>query len=202
MSLENNKEQNLSLKNLKIPQLKMPELKVKSHHYNTSYNELKPLIHEQKEVINYSYALSTNEEINNSMNETIHVSKSKNNLSHFYNLNGNEINKSPHKGNISPVLKRRKKNDQIDNNINIKRINVKSNFTKKTRTDYFGNEINHKNKRNVKITFRDEIDENNDLCDIIDVECVKEYIKVFGKVDRKDTYVREKVGCDCSCFVF
>ena len=43
---------------------------------------------------------------------------------------------------------------------------------------------------------------DNDLCDIIDVECVKEYIKVFGKVNRKDTYVRDQVDCDCSCLLF
>ena len=202
MSLDDNKEHNSSLKNLKIPQLKMPILKVKSHHHISSYLDINPLIHEQKEIMSNSFALSTNEEINNSVNETIHVSKSKNNLSCFNNINGSETNRSYHKGNHSPILKRRKEKEHIDNNSNIKRINVKSTFTKKIRTDFFGNEINHKNKRNVKVSFRDQINEDNDLCDIIDVECVKEYIKVFGKVNRKDIYVRDKVGCDCSCLLF
>ena len=194
--------ENSSSKNLKIPQLKMPELKVKSHHHiSSSHHDIIPLIQEQKEIFNNSYALSTNEEINNSINETFHVSKSKNYIYYYYNNNGNDTNRS-HKGSHSPILKRRKGNEQNDNNFTIKRINTKSNFNKKSRFDFFGNLINHKNKRNVKITFRDQINENNDLCDIIDVESYKEYIKVFGKVNRKDTYVREKVECNCSCFLF
>ena len=194
--------ENSSSKNLKIPQLKMPKLKVKSHHHiSSSHHDIIPLIQEQKEIFNNSYALSTNEEINNSINETFHVSKSKNYIYSYFNNNGNNTNRS-HKGSHSPILKRRKGNEQNDNNFTIKRINTKSNFNKKSRFDFFGNEINHKNKRNVKITFRDQINENNDLCDIIDVECYKEYIKVYGKVNRKDTYVREKVECNCSCILF
>ena len=99
-----------------------------------------------------------------------------------------------------PQLNDKSKDRKKESNFAVKRINNDDYNSK--RTDAYGTLINHKNKRNVKITFRDQINENNDLCDIIDVECYKEYIKVYGKVNRKDTYVREKVECNCSCILF
>ena len=197
-------DENLHSRNLKVPLLKIPELKVKQHQRVSSYHNLSPLIHEIKDN-NNSFVLSTNEEINYSLNEfPIKQSKTKNYLSSSFNISANETNRSYHKSNNTPILKSRTKNhfNNIENNPNIKRINIKSNFHKKIRYDYFGNEINHKNKKNVKISFRDQIDELQDFCDIIEVESIKEYIKVYGKVDRKDTYVRDTICSSCSCFIF
>ena len=142
-------DENLHSRNLKVPLLKLPELKVKQHQRVSSYHNLSPLIHEIKDN-NNSFVLSTNEEINYSLNEfPIKQSKTKNYLSSSFNISANETNRSYHKNNNTPILKSRTKNhfNNIENNPNIKRINIKSNFHKKIRYDYFGNEINHKNKK-------------------------------------------------------
>jgi hypothetical protein len=194
-------KENHSSRNPKLTLLKLPELKVKNYNTNNNFqNDLSPTIFHTKEH-NLSFVLSTNEEINNSTNDiSIKPTLTKNYISSSLNNSINETNRT-HKSFNTPILKRRSKNIISNHESpNFKRIN-KSNFHKKVRFDFFGNEINHKNKKNVKVTFIDQINEDKTFTDIIDVESIKQYIKVYGKINRKDTYVRD-ANCSCSCFLF
>ena len=76
----------------------------------------------------------------------------------------------------------------------------KINTSKKTiRTDRNGVEINHQNKKNVKVTFIDQI-EDIPLTDIVEIENLKQYNKVYGMREGKEIYVRET--CCTSCYIY
>ena len=113
------------------------------------------------------------------------------------NSSGNETTSRTIKPNAIPVLKQREKKAEILNP-NIKII-TKSDHKKNKRFDRNGVEINHRNKKNVKITFKDEIEGEN-FCEFVDIENLKEYMKGnYGKVDRKDHYVKNNTCVNCSC---
>lgn len=73
---------------------------------------------------------------------------------------------------------------------------------KKKRRDANGVEINHKNRKKVKVTFKDKLasDNNNNLTEVIKIESFKEYNYVAGLSDMKDVYV--KTDCKCECNIF
>jgi hypothetical protein len=181
----------------KIPNLKIPELIIKSNHHKT--DSFEPISYRIKE--SHSHQISTDEPINVLSDvKLFKVDNSKN----FQSINSstNESTSRTHKQiNSVPVLKQREKKNQTENlNPNIKRIQ-KSTFKKAIRYDTKGTEINHKNKKIVKITFRDELEGQN-FCDYVDIENFKEYMKGgYGKVDRKDIYVRSNCS-SCGCNIY
>ena len=173
----------------KMGSSKLPTLMTKTHIHKTESHEISPLI--IKDIP--SLHVSSNEESND-----VKIYKSENTKIQSINSSGNEpaIRNISHKPVNVPVLKQRKQQNEILNP-NIKRIQ-KSTFQRKIRYDKNGIEINHKNKKNVKVTFKDEI-EGEDFCEIIDIENFKEYMKGgYGKAGRKDSYVRA-VNATCSC---
>ena len=71
------------------------------------------------------------------------------------------------------------------------------------RKDYFGTAINHQNKKKVKVTFKDKVNNNSkDLIEITEFESVKKYNYVPGAGKRKDSYVKEKAVCCSGCIIF
>ena len=66
------------------------------------------------------------------------------------------------------------------------------------RLDAYGNKIIKGNKKNYKVTFIDEVDENKDLIEEINVENFKKYnvLMVFSKDDKVEEH-----GC-CTCLIF
>ena len=171
---------------------KLPTLMTKSHIHKTESHEISPLIIKDST----SLYVSSNEESND-----VKIYKSENTKIQSINSSGNEppLRNISHKQINVPVLKQRKQQNEILNP-NIKRIQ-RSTFQKKIRYDKNGIEINHKNKKNVKVTFKDEI-EGEEFCEIIDIENFKEYMKGgYGKAGRKDSYVRA-VNATCSCNIF
>ena len=71
------------------------------------------------------------------------------------------------------------------------------------RKDYFGTAINHQNKKKVKVTFKDKVNNNSkDLIEITEFESVKKYNYVPNAGKRKDSYVKEKEVCCSGCVIF
>jgi hypothetical protein len=71
------------------------------------------------------------------------------------------------------------------------------------RKDYFGTAINHQNKKKVKVTFKDKVNNNSkDLIEISEFESVKKYNYVPNAGKRKDSYVKEKEVCCSGCVIF
>ena len=61
-------------------------------------------------------------------------------------------------------------------------------------------EKNHNNKRKVKVTFRDNLNEKIGLCDIIDVESIKKYNYIPSENGYIDIYYKKKRKCCCSIY--
>ena len=78
---------------------------------------------------------------------------------------------------------------------------IKEEPKKKERTDKFGNIINKKNKKNIKVTFSDEID-NNKLVSEIQIESFKKYNLILG-LPKGDYYDGEnrKQNEYCCCII-
>lgn len=68
------------------------------------------------------------------------------------------------------------------------------------RKDANGTIINHNNKRKVKVTFRDNLNEKIGLCDIIDVESIKKYNYIPSENGYIDIYYKKKRKCCCSIY--
>ena len=73
--------------------------------------------------------------------------------------------------------------------------------TGRERRDYYGNEIKKKNKRRIKVTFLDEIQENKPLAEIINIESFKKYNYIFGMPSEANFNKNIKTNCQC-CMVF
>ena len=79
---------------------------------------------------------------------------------------------------------------------------------KKRRTDANGVEINHKNRKKVRVTFKDKLPQEesnnnkkqNNLTEVIKIESFKEYNYVAGLSDLKDYYVKKE--CTCACNIY
>lgn len=72
-----------------------------------------------------------------------------------------------------------------------------------SRHDIYGTEINNRNKRKVKVTFKDKINiENNDnkLVEYVDIESFKSLNKIIIVGDFKDSIVKDSCNCTCSIF--
>jgi hypothetical protein len=73
--------------------------------------------------------------------------------------------------------------------------------TGRERRDYYGNEIKKKNKRRIKVSFLDEIQENKPLAEIINIESFKKYNYIFGMPSEANFNKNIKTNCQC-CMVF
>ena len=71
---------------------------------------------------------------------------------------------------------------------------------KRERKDANGTIINHNNKRKVKVTFRDLLNENIGISDIIEVESIKEYNYIPSENGYTDRYYKNKNKCCCSVY--
>ena len=78
-----------------------------------------------------------------------------------------------------------------------KEINNNNNKTK--RTDRNGVPICKGNKKKIKVTFIDQIDENKKFEEIIDIESIKKYNICYG-LPKEDKYIKETVCCSCILF--
>ena len=79
-----------------------------------------------------------------------------------------------------------------------KEINNNNN-NKTKRTDRNGVPICKGNKKKVKVTFIDQIDENKKFEEIIDIESIKKYNICYG-LPKEDKYIKETVCCSCILF--
>ena len=74
-----------------------------------------------------------------------------------------------------------------------------NNIIKAKRTDRNGVPICKGNKKKVKVTFIDQIDENKKFEEIIDIESIKKYNICYG-LPKEDKYIKETVCCSCILF--
>ena len=79
-----------------------------------------------------------------------------------------------------------------------KEINNNNN-NKAKRTDRNGVPICKGNKKKIKVTFIDQIDENKKFEEIIDIESIKKYNICYG-LPKEDKYIKETVCCSCILF--
>ena len=80
-----------------------------------------------------------------------------------------------------------------------KEINTNNNNNKAKRTDRNGVPICKGNKKKIKVTFIDQIDESKKFEEIIDIESIKKYNICYG-LPKEDKYIKETVCCSCILF--
>ena len=61
-----------------------------------------------------------------------------------------------------------------------------------------GTLINHKNSKHIKVTFKDQIENNNHFAEVIEIESYKLYNKLHTSSPLNDYYVRDG-NCCSSC---
>ena len=107
-------------------------------------------------------------------------------------------NESVHKTQI-PHLNDKTKDRKKESNFAVKRVN--NDEVNSKRTDAYGTLINHKNKRNVKVTFKDKVEEKQPLIEVIDIESYKKYnfMENISNLSEREAFKKER-SC-CSCFI-
>ena len=95
------------------------------------------------------------------------------------------------------ITKKKSNNNMNKFSIKLPKINISK---KKIRTDRNGVEINHKNKKKVKVTFIDQI-EDIPFTDVVEIENLKQYNVMYGIREGKEIYVRETC-CTKACYIY
>ena len=104
--------------------------------------------------------------------------------------------KSPKKARFS-MIKKSKYNKYFNSPVkHAKKIEEESN-TSRERRDVYGNLICKKNRRKVRVTFADEIEEEKPLASVIDIESYKKYNYIFG-MPKVDT-INKNITTNCQC---
>ena len=106
-------------------------------------------------------------------------------------------NESVHKKQIL-YLNDKSKDRQKVSTFAVKRINLSENIS--NRKDAYGSLINHKNKRNVKVTFKDKIENSGSLTEIINVESFKKYnyMENYSNLSEREVFLKERTVCSCN----
>ena len=121
-------------------------------------------------------------------------------------INNTEIkSKSPKKVRFSmlKMVKKSKYKNMFDTPIDLtKKIEEEEeNVTGRERRDVYGNLINKKNRRKVRVTFSDEIDKEKPLVSVINIESFKKYNYIFGMPNEDIVNKNLKTNCQC-CTAF
>ena len=82
---------------------------------------------------------------------------------------------------------------------NLRRVDQET-ITGRERRDAFGNIIKKKNKRKIKVSFADELKENQPLANVIDIESFKKYNIIIG-MPKEDHIKNNHVNSNCQCCV-
>ena len=77
-----------------------------------------------------------------------------------------------------------------------KKIDEES-VTGRERRDAFGNLINRRNKKKVKVSFADELEEVKPLVSVIDIESYKKFNYIFGMPN--EDFINKNVRANCQC---
>ena len=113
--------------------------------------------------------------------------------------------KSPKKTRFSmlKMVKKSKYKNMFDTPFNLaKKVEEEEeNVTGRERRDVYGNLINKKNRRKVRVTFADEIKEDKPLASVINIESFKKYNYIFGMPNEDIINKNLKTNCQC-CTTF
>lgn len=178
-------------------------------------------LNKKKDYINKNLYknLNLNDISDNTLN-TINYIDNDNNIdnTNIYNNNYNNDITSPRKNfnsyisyqNKQKPIELKKKMFLVGNFIEQKKENTSFLFKNKSttnllkknnfRTDRNGTTINKTNKKKVKVTFIDEI-ENKPLVQIIDIESLNQINYLINEILNGKDYKKRKVTC-CSCLIF
>ena len=150
------------------------------------------------------YISKTNENINNNSNN-INNNNINNNISNNNNNNNNENNnnnKEKIKKNINLLEHKKTYHRHYDNEnkfIVIPKVN-NNELDENKRFDRFGQQITKKNKKNIKVTFKDEI-LNEPLEEIEYIQSIKSFNYVKGMPSEREVFGKNKICCS-SCIIF
>ena len=157
---------------------------------------LKDKTHELKAIFNSVNLETKNQLTNNSINQNSNILTTDPNTY-------SETNKLlPRKKRISQFKMIQKTKYKIfEPNLPYTKKIDEENETGRERRDIYGNLINKKNKRKIKISFADELKEEKPLVSVIDIESFKKYNYIFGMPNEEAINKNIRTNCQC-CSVF
>jgi GGDEF domain-containing protein len=94
--------------------------------------------------------------------------------------------------------KNTKKFSNFQNNYQKK---IEEEETGRERRDAFGNIITKKNKKKIKVSFADQINENNPLITVIDIENFKKFNYIYGMPSEEIIHKNVSSKCQC-CLIY
>ena len=152
-----------------------------------------------------TFFTSDNSEVKKNMSSnSVNLKHSKNKLS--YSTDNNSIilpnPQSPKKKKFSVFKMVEKERYKKYYESPTKKVQIEGEIeTGRERRDYYGTEIKKKNRRKVKISFVDEINENKPLAEVINIESYKKYNYIFGMPSEANFNHNLKTNCQC-CITF
>ena len=161
--------------------------KLISHNNNTQIKALFNSENLETKNISPSYSLKQKFDVQktdpNYNSETNLVSPKKKKMSMF-----KMVQKSKYKKFFETPLTYTKKEDE-------------ENETGRERRDAFGNMINKKNKRKIKVSFADELKEEKPLVSVINIESFKKYNIILGMPSENTLNKNMSANCQC-CSIY
>ena len=152
-----------------------------------------------------TFFTSDNSEVKKNMSSnSVNLKHSKNKLS--YSTDNNSIilpnPQSPKKKKFSVFKMVEKERYKKYYESPTKKVQIEGEIeTGRERRDYYGTEIKKKNRRKVKISFVDEINEDKPLAEVINIECYKKYNYIIGMPSEANFNHNLKANCQC-CITF
>ena len=161
--------------------------KLISHNNNTQIKALFNSENLETKNISPSYSLKQKFDVQktdpNYNSETNLISPKKKKMSMF-----KMVQKSKYKKFFETPLTYTKKEDE-------------ENETGRERRDAFGNMINKKNKRKIKVSFADELKEEKPLVSVINIESFKKYNIILGMPSENTLNKNMSANCQC-CSIY
>ena len=152
-----------------------------------------------------TFFTSDNSEVKKNMSSnSVNLKHSKNKLS--YSTDNNSIilpnPQSPKKKRFSVFKMVEKERYKKYYESPTKKVQIEGEIEKgRERRDYYGTEIKKKNRRKVKISFVDEINEDKPLAEVINIENYKKYNYIIGMPSEANFNRNLKANCQC-CITF
>ena len=169
----------------------------------------------KKELINLSNPISVDEEL--LKNKLLTTNEMDNPLIEKININDKNLTeKKQNSGlSLSPIKKKSKKNMLVDlmekskkNNdrrrsvmlFATEELKLKEENTKHVRKDAFGVPINKRNKKRIKVTFIDTVNNKKEFAEIITIPSYKKYNFIEGP-PREEDKITNKSNCKCCLII-
>ena len=178
-----------------------PPLNLKEH------SSAKLLYYQDNDNTNKTLFTSDNSDPKNKISSnTLNQKYSKNNVNPLFTepdsiISSNLYSPRKKKFAVLKMVEKSKYKKYFDSPTKFREPKEEENQTGRERRDAYGNLINKKNKRKIKVSFIDEIEEEKPFASVINIESFKKYNYIFGYPSEENFNKNVRTNCQC-CIVY